>query len=88
MAKRQGPVETVEYAAMLGRMIRAYGKRADLGMDPADLADMARLSKQLDDMMAEVVRTMRARGESWAYIGSGLGITRQAAFQRWGRVAA
>jgi len=33
----------------------------------------------------EAVKGLRARGYSWAEIGSRLGITRQAAQQRWGQ---
>lgn len=84
MARRTGPVETVEYAAMLSRMIRSYGRRV-AEADEVDLGDMARLSAELDAAMATAVRGMRERGVSWAYIGSGLGITRQAAQQRFGR---
>jgi hypothetical protein len=34
--------------------------------------------------IAEAVKSLRTRSYSWAEIGSRLGITRQAAQQRWG----
>ena len=34
--------------------------------------------------MAEAVKGLRAHGYSWAEIGARLGISRQAAQQRWG----
>ena len=37
-----------------------------------------------DGDVAEAVKGLRACGYSWAEIGSRLGITRQAAHQRWG----
>jgi hypothetical protein len=45
---------------------------------------MTGLADELDAAIAEAVRGLRARGYSWAEIGARLGITRQAAQQRWG----
>lgn len=42
------------------------------------------LAEEIDTAMAEAVKGLRARGYSWAEIGTRLGITRQAAQQRWG----
>jgi hypothetical protein len=39
---------------------------------------------ELDAAIAEAVKGLRGCGYSWAEIGSRLGITRQAAHQRWG----
>jgi hypothetical protein len=45
---------------------------------------MLGLAEEIDTAMAETVKGLRACGYSWAEIGSRLGITRQAAQQRWG----
>ena len=46
---------------------------------------MARLAADLDHAITEAITGLRARhGYSWADIGMRLGITRQAAQQRWG----
>ncbi len=46
---------------------------------------MVGLADEIDAAIGEAVKSLRARGCSWAEIGSRLGITRQAAQQRWGR---
>jgi hypothetical protein len=45
---------------------------------------MVGLAKEIDTAIGEAVKGLRASGYSWAEIGSRLGITRQAAQQRWG----
>ena len=45
---------------------------------------MTGLADELDAAIAEAVKGLRGCGYSWAEIGSRLGITRQAAQQRWG----
>ena len=45
---------------------------------------MAGLADTLDATIAEAVAGLRGCGYSWAEIGSRLGISRQAAQQRWG----
>jgi hypothetical protein len=42
------------------------------------------LADEIDTAIAEAVKGLRASGYSWAEIGARLGITRQAAQQRWG----
>jgi hypothetical protein len=61
-------VENDEYAAFVRRILRAYSHRVGNG----------------DAAMAEAVKGLRDQGYSWADIGSRLGISRQAAQQRWG----
>jgi hypothetical protein len=55
------------------------------GGDIEALALMLGLEEEIDTAVAEAeaVMGMRAYGYSWAEIGSRLGITRQAAQQRW-----
>lgn len=75
--------ETPEYAAMLRRMIRAYGRRV-ADADPEDFAVMVALRRDLDDAMQTAVRGLQER-HSWTDIAAPLGITRQAALKRWGK---
>jgi hypothetical protein len=44
---------------------------------------MANLADDINAALGEAVKGLRAHGYSWAEISSRLGITRQAAQQRW-----
>ncbi|MEO3785050.1 hypothetical protein ABGB12_17095 [Actinocorallia sp. B10E7] len=79
-------VENDQYAAFLRRIIRAYGRRIASG-DIEALTDLAALSAELDHATAQAVIGLRAYGYSWAEIARTLGVTRQAAHQRWGSLA-
>ncbi len=72
-----------EYAAFVRRIVRAYAKRVATG-DVDALTDLVALSTLLDDAIGRAVTGLRAHGYSWADIAARLGITRQAAHQRWG----
>jgi len=76
-------VENDEYAAFARRVLRAYARRVATG-DVEALTLMLGLSAEIDDAIAQAVTGLRGFGYSWAEIGSRLGITRQAAQQRWG----
>ena len=76
-------VENDEYAAFARRVLRAYARRV-AGGDVEALTLMLGLAEEIDTAIAEAVKGLRACGYSWAEIGSRLGITRQAAQQRWG----
>ena len=76
-------VENDEYAAFARRVLRAYSRRVGDG-DVDALVVMVGLADEIDAAIGEAVKGLRARGYSWAEIGSRLGITRQAAQQRWG----
>jgi len=45
---------------------------------------MLGLTEEIDTAIAEAVKALRTHGYSWAEIGARLGVTRQAARQRWG----
>jgi len=62
---------------------RTYSRRVGDG-DVEALALMLGLAEDIDAAIAVAVKGLRERGYSWAEIGSRLGITRQAAHQRWG----
>jgi hypothetical protein len=76
-------VENDEYTAFVRRILCAYSRRVGDG-DIEALALMLGLADEIDTAIAEAIKGLRARGYSWAEIGARLGITRQAAQQRWG----
>jgi hypothetical protein len=85
--RRRRVVENDDYAAFIQRVIRAHSRRVASG-DIDALAAMAALSGDLDRAIAEAITALRTRhGYSWADIGHRLGITRQAAQQRWGNTS-
>lgn len=70
---------------MVRRMVRAYGKRVG-DADDVDLADMLKLRDEVEVAIATAVRMQRARYDrSWSDIGRALGISKQAAQQRYGQ---
>ena len=77
-------VENDEYAAFARRVLRAYARRVADG-DVEALILMFGLAAEIDTAITEAVKGLRGFGYSWAEIGTRLGITRQAAQQRWGR---
>ena len=79
-------VENGEYAAFARRILRAYARRISAG-DVDALADITVLAEDVEDAILQAVTGLRAVGYSWAEIGARLGITRQAAQQRWGQTA-
>lgn len=83
--RRMRVTENDEYAAFLRRAIRAYSRHVGSG-DIDALADMTRLADHLDQAITEAVHALRTgpTGYSWADIALRLGISRQAAQQRWG----
>ena len=81
--RRRRPVENDEYASFIRRVLRAYARRVVTG-DVAALADMNGLATELDKTISQAVTGLRDAGYSWAEIAARLGVTRQAAQQRWG----
>ena len=81
--RRARLVENDEYAAFARRVLRAYARRVADG-DVEALTLMLGLSAEIDTAISQAVTGLREFGYSWAEIGSRLGITRQAAQQRWG----
>jgi hypothetical protein len=81
---RNRAVENYDYAAFLRRIVCAYSRRVAAG-DIEAVPDMVRLSNDVDAAIRDAITELRAKhGYSWADIGLRLGVTRQAAQQRWG----
>jgi hypothetical protein len=82
--RRRPVVENEQYAAFIRRVVRAHGRRVGAG-DVEALADLVALSEHIDGAIGEAVGGLRRFGYSWSEIAHRLGVTRQAAQQRWGR---
>lgn len=82
-AKQRRTVENDEYAGFLRRVITAHGRRVATG-DVEGLADLIRLSTTVETAIDTAVSGLRGCGYSWTEIATRLGISRQAAHQRWG----
>ncbi len=80
------PVENDDYAAFVGRVLRAYSRRIAAG-DIEAIAPMTALSDQIDTAIHDAITSLRDFGYSWADIARPLGVTRQAAQQRWGHAS-
>src|ERR1700756_5456012 len=74
-----------EWEAFLRRILRATATRVSDGKTES-LAVIARVRKLVDETMQESVTRLRAEpwNYSWRDVGDALGITRQAAEQRFG----
>jgi hypothetical protein len=75
-------VETMDYLSMVRRMIRAAGKRVAWADEP-ELRELVDMRKHLDEAIQHAVERQRDRGVTWQRIGDALGITRQAAQERF-----
>jgi hypothetical protein len=83
--KRRRPyTETSEFTAMFRRLLRAYGHRVACG-DIDQLGEMAAMAAGLDDVIHDAVTGLIDKGYSYTDVAARLGITRQAAWQRFGR---
>jgi hypothetical protein len=82
--RRRRLVENDEYAAFVRRVIAAYSRRVAAG-DIDAIADMAATAQLFDTAIRDAITGLRHHhGHSWADIAVRLGVTRQAAQQRWG----
>jgi hypothetical protein len=80
---RRSVVENDDYAAFTRRILAAHGRRIARG-DIEGLTTLAALADDIDHALTHAVTGLREAGYSWADIGERLGITRQAAQQRFG----
>lgn len=74
---------------MILRCLRKFGPRVASGHLPDidALVQLRQIQEELDEQTAQVVRALRSEAggsHSWAEIGAALGITRAAAFKRYG----
>lgn len=76
--------EADEFGAFVRRVLRAYARRV-ADHDIEAVAGLVQLQRDLDDALRSAVLGLRSSGYSWEEIGRRLGVTRQAAFQRFGR---
>jgi hypothetical protein len=81
--RRREDVENDAYLVFVARVIAAAGKRVATG-DVDALADLAQLASDVDAALITAVTGLREFGYSWEQIAARLGVTRQAAQQRWG----
>lgn len=74
-----------KYFAAVARMIRGMGRRVETA-DMEQFQALLAMRKLLDEVIADAAVNQRVnRGCSWTDIGEAAGITRQAAWQKWGR---
>lgn len=76
-------VENQDFAAFVRRVVRAHARRIGEG-DVDALPDMFALAAEIDAAIGQAITGLRQWGYSWADIALRLGISRQAAQQRWG----
>ena len=81
--RRRRVTENDEYAAFARRVLRAWARRVAAG-DIDAITDMAAAVGELEEAIRRGVAGLRGKGYSWAEIAARLGVTRQAAQQRWG----
>jgi predicted YcjX-like family ATPase len=85
---RRGERETQDVVKGVQRMIRAVGRRV-AGEDIEDLPLLVSLVEEAERQLQLAVTQQRHDlGRSWSQIGAGLGMSKQAAQQRFGRVTA
>lgn len=82
MQRRHTLVENDDYAAFTRRVLAAHGRRIARG-DIEGLATLAALAAEIDHAVTEAVTGLHHAGFSWTDIAARLGVTRQAAHQRW-----
>lgn len=83
--RRRRAVENDDFARFCGRIIRRFARRVSDG-DVEALADLDKLSKEVNDELHRAVAHLRSAeggAYSWRDIGRVLGISRQAAQQRF-----
>ena len=80
--RRPRVVENAEFTAFGRRVLRAAGRRVASG-DVDALPALAALSAELEVAIGTAVVGLREAGYSWSEIAARLGVSRQAAHQRW-----
>lgn len=83
-ASRSAITEADKYGAFVRRIMRAYGRRV-ADRDIEGLSGLVTLRDELDVQIRDTAKALQAQGYSWAEIGRTLGISKQAAQQRFGK---
>lgn len=83
MPRRHREVDTLAYLEAVRRMMRAAGRRV-AGADEHELAALLGIRAEVDAAVDAAVSGWRDQGRSWAEVGAAAGMSRQAAFKRWG----
>lgn len=76
-------VENKDFAAFARRIVRAFARRVGDG-DIEALADLVAFRDSVDQAIDDAVLGLREWGYSWTDVAAPLGISKQAARQRWG----
>lgn len=80
---RKRTVENTDYAAMVRRMLTAYGRRVADG-DSDDLAELLALRHVVDALIAPAIGQQMLMGRtSWADVGRAAGIPKGNAHRKW-----
>jgi hypothetical protein len=81
---QQTKVENSDFSKFVARVVRAAGRRVADG-DIDGLSELVALRADLDAAIENAVIGLRAEphAQSWGAIAARLGVTRQAAMQRW-----
>lgn len=74
-------------ATAVRRVIRAHGKRVATTGDEVDLEELVQLRLELEAAIRVAVEGLRDRDLSWSNIGDALGVSKSAAYQRYGSAA-
>jgi DNA-directed RNA polymerase specialized sigma24 family protein len=80
--RRKRQVENDEYGEFVRRILRAYARRIANG-DVDALGQLNTIFDDVESALGRAVVGLRLLGYSWTEIGQRLGVTRQAAHQRW-----
>lgn len=67
------------------RIVRAHGRTVGQTGGEWELGELVGLRSEVETAIATAVAGLRDRGLSWQNIGDALGVTKSAAYQRYGK---
>lgn len=71
-------------ATAVRRIIRAHGVEVAEHGGEWELAELVAVRDELEAAIGTAIKGVRDRGLSWANVGDALGVTKSAAYQRYG----
>lgn len=77
-------VETAKWLSFARRVIRRAGERV-ADADEPELQDLVALRDVLETSIRVAIDGQRQRGVSWDAVGAALGVTKQTAWERYGK---